>query len=244
MHGSLDLDQIRRSLLVTRMPEAAELRRLYMEQRTSPREIATIYGVQQRKVYDWFKAAGIKSLGPTHLRKGICAQWNKGRKASAETIAKNSSAHIGQKAHNYGQGRVHFNCAACGSDVFDKPYRRKLTCGAKCRGAIRGVDHWNYAGVSAVEQQRLRLTADHREWKKRVCSKADYHCINCDTRSVRDITAHHLDSFAHQPDRRLADDNGVALCKGCHLQFHKDRGFFRMEAADFWGWLYDQCQKD
>jgi 5-methylcytosine-specific restriction endonuclease McrA len=39
------------------------------------------------------------------------------------------------------------------------------------------------------------------------------------------LVAHHLINYAENKKLRLKLDNGITLCKECHLKFHKRFGF-------------------
>jgi 5-methylcytosine-specific restriction endonuclease McrA len=57
------------------------------------------------------------------------------------------------------------------------------------------------------------------EWRELVMADANYSCVICG--SVKDLHAHHKESYHANHALRLDPDNGVALCKGCHWDFHK-----------------------
>lgn len=57
------------------------------------------------------------------------------------------------------------------------------------------------------------------EWRELVLADADYRCVICGT--VKNIHAHHKESYHANHELRLDPDNGVALCKSCHWDFHK-----------------------
>lgn len=57
------------------------------------------------------------------------------------------------------------------------------------------------------------------EWRELVLADANYHCVICG--SVKNMHAHHKESYHANHELRLDPDNGVALCKSCHWDFHK-----------------------
>lgn len=38
--------------------------------------------------------------------------------------------------------------------------------------------------------------------------------------------AHHIVNFSRNLDKRMAFDNGITLCKECHIGFHNQHGRF------------------
>ena len=183
---------------------------------------------------------GIPRLGPAHLRKGKCADWNKGRKHSSEAKAKNSFAHFGRVPHNINVGRIAFDCCVCGKEVLDKPYRKKHTCSAQCKNIylarLNGPDHWNYKGEKAGNRQRQRNWAVYKEWRLLVLAQDNYTCKKCAVMGGR-LTAHHLNSFAAHEQERYDLSNGVTLCWRCHWDFHRKYGHRLTTTAQFHEWV-------
>jgi hypothetical protein len=190
-------------------PSNDELRKLYIDQRLSPVVIGQMFGRSGRSVREWMTEAGIPRLGPSHLRRGISAEWNKGPR-SAEHSAALSRSRRGKPAHNKGKGSREFKCIVCDKLTFAKPYRLKITCSASCLSRLRGTSHWNFKGGDAAFRQRQRNWADVREWRIAVLSRCSFLCVKC--KSGGRLTAHHLNSFSKFPDQRFDPENGVALC--------------------------------
>jgi len=62
-----------------------------------------------------------------------------------------------------------------------------------------------------------RKTREYRVWRVKVIRR-DKKCVVCG--SIKDRQAHHLNSGSYFPDERFDVDNGVCLCKECHINFH------------------------
>lgn len=67
-----------------------------------------------------------------------------------------------------------------------------------------------------------RSNSDHR-WSVEVRELANYECDCCG--STEDVCAHHLESFNDNEVLRRDVNNGVCVCRGCHLRFHRIYGF-------------------
>lgn len=211
-------------------PTAEEMRRLHVDEKKSTEEIGRMFGVNGRTIRMWMEKAGIERLGNKHLRGGVSATWNIGRKRSPETIEKMRAVRLGSVPPNKGRGSVWFTCAICGIWVFDKPYRRKIFCSEACRNTmmseLRGEKHWNYVSADPPSNQRQRLWAQCREWRRSVMDRDGHTCVVCGQHGGR-LVAHHLEPWAEAVELRFAINNGVTLCRNDHLEFHRARGWRR-----------------
>ena len=62
-----------------------------------------------------------------------------------------------------------------------------------------------------------RNTREYRKWRIAVIRRGK-RCVVCG--SIKHREAHHLNSAMYFKDERFDVDNGVTLCKHCHLAFH------------------------
>jgi len=83
---------------------------------------------------------------------------------------------------------------------------------------IAGEKHWNWQGGKSTEQHK-RYTLEGKEWTANVLKRDDYTCQCCNIRGVY-LHAHHVESFAKNPEKRLDLSNGLTLCKKCHNLIH------------------------
>jgi hypothetical protein len=63
---------------------------------------------------------------------------------------------------------------------------------------------------------------DYKNWRKQIFKKDFYKCVYCGASSVgSNLNAHHLYSYANFIEKRYDINNGVTLCKTCHIDFHR-----------------------
>lgn len=80
----------------------------------------------------------------------------------------------------------------------------------------------NYIEVFRVWEgnQRNRNTSEYRAWRKAVYERDDYTCQICRGRGI-ELNAHHIIHWADSIEERFNVNNGITLCKPCHLKVHK-----------------------
>lgn len=61
------------------------------------------------------------------------------------------------------------------------------------------------------------------KWRRQVFEKDNYTCEACGQHGGT-LNAHHLDGWSWCKDKRFDIDNGITLCKECHIDFHKMYG--------------------
>jgi 5-methylcytosine-specific restriction endonuclease McrA len=76
--------------------------------------------------------------------------------------------------------------------------------------------HWNWQGGKTKERHKLSQRKDYKQWRSNVLERDNYTCQNCGVRGIP-LEVHHIKSFAKYPDLRTDIENGVALCKPCHM---------------------------
>jgi len=79
-----------------------------------------------------------------------------------------------------------------------------------------------------------RNSKEYRLWRARVIRR-DVKCVICD--SLQNRQAHHINSFSYFEELQYKEDNGVCLCRDCHIQFHTNfKNSFR-EKCTIKDWL-------
>jgi 5-methylcytosine-specific restriction endonuclease McrA len=119
-------------------------------------------------------------------------------------------------------------CNYCGNEVWRKPSELKKYklhyCSYKCLYKDgftdkhkENISKANYKGAPKNQRPRNQL----REWRKKIYERDNYTCQICNDRSKRGhpviLNAHHIKSFAEYPEERYDINNGMTLCRDCHL---------------------------
>lgn len=93
--------------------------------------------------------------------------------------------------------------------------RRNPPDRAKVKNLLRGPSHPRWKGGITPETQRIRLSAEMKEWRRRVFERDDYTCQVCSKRGGT-MNADHIQPFSLFPDLRFDVSNGRTLCMSCH----------------------------
>ena len=70
----------------------------------------------------------------------------------------------------------------------------------------------------------IRQSWEFKEWRKKVFEIDKYTCQNKQCNQNGRIHPHHIYNFADYESLRFEVDNGITLCRDCHMEFHKIYG--------------------
>jgi endogenous inhibitor of DNA gyrase (YacG/DUF329 family) len=124
-------------------------------------------------------------------------------------------------------------CKTCGIIYYRKPSlanRGKNTyCSNKCRNLdtkswFGGERNHNWkGGFNGV--QNIRWSPEYRVWRITIFQRDNFICQKCGCKHTRKnpIHAHHIEYFSVNKDKMFSVDNGITLCKQCHLKKHTNR---------------------
>lgn len=117
-------------------------------------------------------------------------------------------------------------------------------CGYRCRKCM--FDKWIGEGnprynPNLSEEQREENKSRHsdykyRRWFKSVFKRDRYTCCICGIKG-KEMNAHHLNGFDKFKEDRLKVENGVTLCKECHMKFHKAYGYGNNTEEQFYEFI-------
>ena len=122
-------------------------------------------------------------------------------------------------------------CIDCGIEIYD--YSKRCM---RCSRSGKLNPRWK-GGVSTL-QMRIRKLFEYRQWRSDIYTRDEYTCVECGHQGSG-LQAHHIIPFnvllqkyeiitieqAVQCDELWNINNGITLCKTCHLNLHKERGY-------------------
>jgi DNA (cytosine-5)-methyltransferase 1 len=124
--------------------------------------------------------------------------------------------------------KVPLTCAACGVAKLVSPsYRNRQFCSQRCaRTVLAGPGHPNWQGGSTSERERFYTSGEWGQTSLAVWRRDAASCRRCGEHyryGARRFEVHHIAGWAKNPALRLALDNLVLLCGGCHRFVHSKR---------------------
>lgn len=95
-----------------------------------------------------------------------------------------------------------------------------------------GPDHPLWKGGVTTEHEKIRRGKQYKQWRDAVYARDHYRCKECGKHcEQKDIVAHHIKSFSAYAHLRFTVDNGITLCRRCHLNLHKKEDWGQCAAA-------------
>lgn len=149
-----------------------------------------------------------------------------GKKHSKETKSKMSLAQIGKKhsletrkkMSEIRQGIVfsneHRNNLRL-SHLGKSPWNKNKKCPQH-----GGENHSNWKGGVTSEHMKIRNSIETRLWREAIFSRDNWTCVKCNSKGGR-LNAHHIKPFSKYPELRFAINNGMTLCRMCHIELHR-----------------------
>jgi len=123
-------------------------------------------------------------------------------------------------------------CGEISEITFDK-FKMGQRC-EKCKiKKISGENHYNYnPNLTDEEREIKRNYPEYREWAKRVKERDNYTCQRCGQVGYK-LVSHHIESYKDNPELRTDINNGITLCKWCHISFHSKYGYKNITKQQF-----------
>jgi hypothetical protein len=85
-----------------------------------------------------------------------------------------------------------------------------------------GEHHWNWKGGITPENKSLRSSTKYKQWRTSVFTRDEFTCRRCGVVGA-ELNAHHDKAWATHPELRFAIENGITLCKECHIEVHREK---------------------
>lgn len=127
-----------------------------------------------------------------------------------------------------------FICENCGNEFTRNPSQFNGThkyCSYRCANEgfskfYSGENAPNYnPNLSEEERAENRRIEGYNKWLNDVYKRDSYTCQCCGDNKGGNLNAHHLYNYSEYKDKRLDVENGITLCKECHMKFHKKYGY-------------------
>lgn len=85
-------------------------------------------------------------------------------------------------------------------------------------------NHPRWKGGITNINASLRKTIEYKQWRSNVFIRDNYCCKVCN--DTGELNVHHIISFTEvmNTEMQYNINNGITLCKMCHIRFHKDYG--------------------
>lgn len=81
----------------------------------------------------------------------------------------------------------------------------------------RGKNHYNWNGGSSQNRQLAYGRYKYRNWRRKVYGRDNYICQLCENDEGGNFEAHHIFPWREFKQFRYDLNNGITLCKECHL---------------------------
>jgi endogenous inhibitor of DNA gyrase (YacG/DUF329 family) len=126
-------------------------------------------------------------------------------------------------------------CPNCKKDLLLLPSQIKgkanVYCSRKCKNEYitvlySGENHPSY-NPNLTDENRFdsRHYPEYIEWRRSVYERDDFTCQCCGDNKGGNLIAHHIYNYKEYKDIKTNIDNGITLCKTCHIDFHNTFGY-------------------
>lgn len=88
-----------------------------------------------------------------------------------------------------------------------------------------GENHNSWRGGVTPQNKLARSSIEFKNWRKYIFERDNHTCQICHDRGRKGhfitLHPHHIKSFSGYPELRYNTNNGITLCKDCHIWVHK-----------------------
>ena len=161
--------------------------------------MAAKYGVSLPTIARAARRHGLQKT-PSHMKEQCKLR------ATGRVLSEESKAKIGSKAK--------------GRKVSEETKRKVRETKLKNGTVPKGDKHYKWKGGKGWERFK---NPEYIQWRNQVLSRDSYICQDCERqcrKSEKGLAAHHIKPYAKYPELRLDVDNGVTLCRKCHMARH------------------------
>lgn len=199
-----------------------ELKRLYMDEGLTTREIAPLIGKSQQTVARLLHKFGIPVRPPGHERHALLrdAQWLRAQYVDLGRSTTQIADEIGTQATLVSHWLKAHDITARSRGCHEPYVRTEAHRAATAARGKRyvGQANPNYKGGPDRENKTLRSSYQSKAWAAAVKKRDNWKCVDCGDAS--NLHAHHLQSWKTHPELRFDVSNGVTVCVPCHEKRH------------------------
>lgn len=103
------------------------------------------------------------------------------------------------------------NCKQCGKEYRVCPNHAKSKfCSEDCHYKARRKSWTDF-------DKHIRQSWQYKEWRTKVLARDNFVCQDC---KEKGNIAHHLELFGLNLEKRFEIENGITLCRKCHVKKH------------------------
>ncbi len=203
-----------------------EIIRLYVDEKMACADIGKIFGCTHKPIAARLSEAGIKLRHHNDTKRGrparnrveICP------KTIREMYAVEHVSGMDIAEHFKVSSKVIYRI------MDENGIQRKPMSEAR---DMRGENAANWK-PHLTEQDRIdrRINPNSAPWRKAVFERDLYTCQCCMDDQGGNLHAHHITPYSTNKAVAWDLDNGITLCKTCHIEFHRAYGYTNCTAAD------------
>lgn len=174
----------------------------------------------------WNKGVGMSEEAKRKLSEALKGRrpWNKGKKTPEEIKKKLSEFFKGKRRSPRTEFRKgQFNGDKNPAKKIEVREKISATKGGKPHFNQRGKNHPNWKGGVTSKNEKIRKALEYKLWRKTIFVRDDWICQKCKIKGGK-LVAHHINNFASYPNLQTSIENGITLCKKCHMEFHRAYG--------------------
>lgn len=167
------------------------------------RDISSTTGINDRTVRYYFKKYNLDvPMWSVHK------VWNKGVGMEDERVRRSI-----EKCNAAVKGRPAWNK---GLKLPPLTPEHKAKMSKVLKGKYMGDKSSNWKGGASGEAKRIRMSAEYKEWRTSVFKRDNFTCTDCGIKGG-ELQGHHIKPFSTHIELRFDIDNGLTLCRGCHV---------------------------